>query len=89
MRGFVYPKTFRNVHRDPNSKFYVSKKDFSNDVYPEFPALSYLMIWLSLKWGFKLMLARWRSQPIKYRVRECQPITQVLQSIGMKYTIDM
>ena len=44
LRGFVYPKTFRNVHRDPNSKFYVSTNDFSKDIYPEYPALSYLMI---------------------------------------------
>ena len=44
LRGFVYPKTFRNVHRDPESKFYVSKKDFSKDIYPEYPALTYLMI---------------------------------------------
>jgi len=43
LRGFVYPKTFRNVHRDPESKFYVSKKDFSKDIYPEYPALTYLM----------------------------------------------
>ena len=52
MRGFVYPKTFRNVHRDPNSKFYVTKKDFSKDIYPEYPALSYLMILVITKMGF-------------------------------------
>ena len=60
MRGFVYPKTFRNVHRGPNSKFYVSKKDFSKDIYPEYPALSYLMILVitkTLEWIFKLMLS--------------------------------
>ena len=44
LRGFVYPKTFRNVHRDPESKFYVSKNDFRKDIYPEYPALTYLMI---------------------------------------------
>ena len=30
------------------------------------------------------MLARWRSQPIKYRVKERQPITERLQSISSK-----
>ena len=44
LRGFVYPKTFRNVHRDPESRFHVSKKEFSKDIYPEYPALTYLMI---------------------------------------------
>ena len=30
------------------------------------------------------MLARWRSKPIKYRVRERQPITERHQSISLK-----
>ena len=30
------------------------------------------------------MLARWRTQPIKYRVQERQPITERLQSISLK-----
>ena len=34
---------------------------------------------------FKLMLARWRSQPIKYRVRERQPITE--QSNHLKASV--
>ena len=34
---------------------------------------------------FKLMLARWRSQLIKYRVRERQPITERRQSISLKF----
>ena len=33
---------------------------------------------------FKLMLARWRSQPIKYRFLERQPITERLESISLK-----
>ena len=33
---------------------------------------------------FKLILARWRSQPIKYRVRERQPITERLQNFTLK-----
>ena len=37
-----------------------------------------------LRRGFKLMLARWRSQPIKYQVRERHPITERLQSISLK-----
>ena len=38
----------------------------------------------SLRRVFKLMLSRWRSQPIKYRVRERRPITERLQSISLK-----
>ena len=31
------------------------------------------------------MLTRcWRSQPIKYRVRDCEPITERLKSISLK-----
>ena len=33
---------------------------------------------------FKLMLARWRSQPMRYRVLERQPITERLKSISLK-----
>ena len=32
----------------------------------------------------KLMLDRWRFQPIKYRVRKRQPIAEILQSISLK-----
>ena len=38
----------------------------------------------SLRRVFKLMVARWRSQPIKYRFRERQPITKRLESISLK-----
>ena len=34
--------------------------------------------------GFKLMLARWCSQPIKYRVGEREAITKRLQSVSLK-----
>ena len=33
---------------------------------------------------FILMLPRWRSYPIKYRLRDCQPITERLQSISLE-----
>ena len=33
---------------------------------------------------FKLLLTRWRSQSIKYRLRERQPITERLESISLK-----
>ena len=33
-----------------------------------------------IRWVFKLVLAIWRSQPIKDRVRERQPMTERLQS---------
>ena len=38
---------------------------------------------LKLRSAFKLTLARWSSQPIKYRVRERKPITKRLQSISV------
>ena len=34
--------------------------------------------------GFKLIIARWRSQLIQYRVRKRRPITEHLQSISLK-----
>ena len=37
-----------------------------------------------LKWVCKLILARWRSEPIQYRVRERQPITGRLRRISLK-----
>ena len=33
---------------------------------------------------FKLILARWHSQPMKYQVRDLEPITERLQSISLK-----
>ena len=39
---------------------------------------------VKLRGVFKLMLARWRSQPIKYRVQKRQPITERLKSISLK-----
>ena len=33
---------------------------------------------------FKLILARWRSQPIRWRLREREPITSQIQSISLK-----
>ena len=37
---------------------------------------------------FKLMLTRWCSQPIKYRIRESQPITERLESIQFKISYE-
>ena len=42
-----------------------------------------------LRKGLKLILGRYRSQPIKYRVRERQPITERLLSIDMKSRLEM
>ena len=38
----------------------------------------------SLRRVFKLILARWRSQPIEYRIRDRRPIRERLQSISLK-----
>ena len=34
---------------------------------------------------FKLMVGRWRSQPIRQRLRDRQPITGPLQSLSFEY----
>ena len=42
---------------------------------------------LILRRGFKLILARWWSHPIRYRIRERQPIIARLQSISLKFRL--
>ena len=74
-------------------KFFGKDEDFacfelSNCTYHEFYSVSTFLLFeiftRPLRSVFKLILARWRSRPIKLRLRERQPITARLEKISLK-----
>ena len=88
-------RNFRTRKKSRNKGLFISwlKLNFIASTTLVHPNISFSSTTCSIQvnqtWGrTKLILAWWRSQPIRYRFRECQPIRERLQSISLECHLD-